>query len=109
MIIFGAYFGIREYDKRHQQRRLIDELTDQNSDDISRKQYDDNGRTARVTKGNNFQLTQCTPALGGILSKNTNQVKPLVTNNSDVLPPTSVSVTMFNLAVANSDDSANAT
>ncbi len=96
LIIFGVYFGIRQYDKRHRQRCLIDELSDQHSEDSSIRAETD-------AKKNEFKLTPRSTTLGGILSKNTNQVKPLVANNADTNrpPSTSVSVTTLDFTAAN--------
>ncbi|CAF1015901.1 unnamed protein product [Rotaria sp. Silwood1] len=110
IIIFSVYFGIRAYKKQYQRRRLIDEPTDQYSTANAETQSDENITAKTEPKKNNFQLTQ--PILGsvGLSAKNTNQVKPLITNmeKTDRPPSGSVSVTMLDFTNVNSDDRANA-
>ncbi|CAF3424464.1 unnamed protein product [Rotaria sp. Silwood1] len=110
IIIFSVYFGIRAYKKQYQRRRLIDEPTDQYSTVNAETQSDENITAKTEPKKNNFQLTQ--PILGsvGLSAKNTNQVKPLITNmeKTDRPPSGSVSVTMLDFTNVNSDDRANA-
>ncbi|CAF3664415.1 unnamed protein product [Rotaria sordida] len=110
IIIFGVYFGIKAYEKHQQRRRLINESSDQHAFDNAGMQSDENITTEMETRKNNFQLTQRILDAVRISPKNTNQVKPLITDieNTDRPPSSSVSATTLDSVIENSDTRTNA-
>lgn len=97
IVVVAVYFGIQKYEQHHQRSLLINEPTDES--------------VAPQTEAgkNNIPLRQQILSSVGLSSKNTNQVKPLMTAMETTDRPVSgaVSVSMLEFTSANNDDRTN--
>ena len=72
------HIGFRKCNKEQDRRRLIDKSKDEHI-------FDGNENMSRSTeeKSVDFELTHRNPTAGGVFSKKTNQVNPMLQNNND--------------------------